>query len=100
MLLQFRGNKSLPVNQCLFAHIIGGDRWQVGVSDLDIIAEDFIETYFERLDTGALALDSLQRGNPTARFTDRSNQFIQFGMKTGTDQALTVILLVGSVRAG
>ena len=100
MLLQFRGNKSLPVNQGLFAHIIGGDRWQVVVSDLDIIAEDFVETHFERFDTGALALDSLQRDNPTARFTDRSNQFIQFGMETGTDQALTVILLVGSVRAG
>ena len=60
MLLQFRSNKSLPVNQRLFAHVVGGDRWQVGVSDLYIIAEDFVETHFERLDTGAFALDSLQ----------------------------------------
>ena len=58
--LELRGDVAFGVDKSLLAHPALGHMVLVGVSDLEIIAEDVVESYLERRDTGGLAFALLK----------------------------------------
>ena len=53
--LQLRRGEALRVDQGLLAFVIGGGEVEIGLRDLDVVAEDIVEADFERADAGAVA---------------------------------------------
>ncbi len=66
LLLELRRDVALAVDQRLLADVLGGDRFTVGVTDLDVVAEHLVEANLERPDATALAFMLLQRRDPLA----------------------------------
>ena len=56
VLLQLRSGEALGIHQRLLALVVGGRVVQVRLRNLDVVAENRIELYLERPDSGALAL--------------------------------------------
>ena len=48
----------------MFALVIGGNFFGVGVGDLDVVAKDLVEADLERVDAGAGAFLRLKTGDP------------------------------------
>src|SRR5207244_3967702 len=56
---QLRRDEPLGADQRLLAIVIAGNQVQVGLRNLDVIAEDFIESNFQRTDARAPAFTRL-----------------------------------------
>ena len=56
VLLQLGRGEALGVDQRLLAFVVGGREMQVGLRDLEVVAEDVVELHLQRADAGALAL--------------------------------------------
>ena len=66
--LELGSDKSLAVDRCLFADVIGRNRAEVRFGDFDEVAEDRGEADFERFDAGSLDFLFLQGGYPVFSF--------------------------------
>ena len=86
-LAQLLGDVALAVRQRLPALIVVGHAAQVGLRDLDVVAEDLVVADAQRLDAGALALALLQRRDPPLRLARRGGQRVQFGAVATAQQA-------------
>jgi len=60
------GKESLGIDQGLLAEVIVGDGAEVGLGNLEVIAEDFVVPDLERADPGALALLGFVAGHPAS----------------------------------
>src|ERR1700756_2840554 len=43
VVLQLRRGEALGIDECLFALVVGGDGFEVGLGDLDVVAEDIVK---------------------------------------------------------
>src|SRR5262245_65694724 len=66
LLFQLRREIALCAGERLLADVVVGNQLDVGVADLDVIAEDAVVADLQALDAGSLALDLLERGAPCA----------------------------------
>ena len=60
MLLEFRSNKALRVDQRLLTHKVRWNELEMGITHLDIIAKDLVKANFERFDARAFAFTALE----------------------------------------
>src|SRR5438270_4413572 len=66
LLFQLRRDVALAIDQRLLAHVLGGDRLAVGMTDLDVVAEHLVEAHLERPNATSLAFMLLQGTDPVA----------------------------------
>ena len=78
ILLEFRGDIALGSNQCLFADVVGRNGIQMGLGDLDKIAENPVVFHLERRNSSSLTLLSFQTSNEGFSRTRDLAEFIQF----------------------
>ena len=62
---ELRDDESLGVDQGLFADVGVGDSVEVGLSDLDVVAKDLVETNLEVSNPGVFAFLLFQTGDPS-----------------------------------
>src|SRR5205807_3525213 len=87
LLLQLRRDVALAIDQRLLAHVLGGDRLTVGMTDLDVIAEHLVEANLERADAAALALLLLKRTDPFACGARAVSNSVELGVEPGSKDA-------------
>ena len=85
-LLQGRRDEPLAVGDGLLASVVRGHLVQVGLGDLDVIAEHGIEPHLEGLDAGARDLILLQLGDPILAAAHGDAQLVQRGIEAVADQ--------------
>ena len=59
---------------------------QVGLGDLDVIAEDGVEAYLEALDPGALLFGGFEIGEPGFVAAGERAHAVEFGVVAGADE--------------
>src|SRR5260370_29934811 len=64
VLLEVRSNVTFGIFERLLALVVGRDFGGVGVSDLDVVAEDLVESDLQAGDSGAADLLSLKASDP------------------------------------
>ena len=94
--LEGLGHVPLAAHGGLLADVVGGDVGEVGLGDLEVVAEDRIVADFEGRNTGSLNFLLLQRGNPILTGGGRLAEFIQFRRVSGLDHAAVVDCQRGS----
>src|SRR5262249_7999198 len=62
------------------AVVIARHQVQVGLRNFKVVAEDTIETHFERADAGALALPLLEAGKVLLAVAAQPTQFVEFAI--------------------
>src|SRR3989304_5001902 len=62
--LHLRGDEALRVGQGLLADVVGRDQLEVGLADLDVVAEDFVEAHPQGFDPGARSFRRFEVGDP------------------------------------
>src|SRR6266849_5127503 len=77
--------EAFGVHQRLLALVIGGREVEVGLGDLDVVAEDLIEADLERLDADAGALSLLHLKDVAAAVLLQVAQLVQGGIHAGAD---------------
>ena len=77
VILEVRGDEALGVHQGLLADVVGGHQVQVGLGDLQVIAEDLVVAHFQAVDAGAAALLGFQAGDPVLAFPAEADEFVQ-----------------------
>src|SRR5438445_1757061 len=87
LLLQLGRDVTLAIDQRLLAHVLGGDRLAVGMTDLDVVPEHLVEANLERPDAASLALMLLQRTDPLARGARAVADAVQLRIEPGTEDA-------------
>ena len=83
--LQVLGDEALAASHCLLADVVAGHFGQVGLGDLNVIAEDGVESDLQRGDSGASNFVQLQLGQPVLAAAGRGAQFIEFGAEAIPD---------------
>ena len=87
VILEVRGDEALGVYQGLLADVVGRHQMQVGLGDLQIIAEDLVVAHLEAVDAGGAALLGLQFGDPVLAFPAEANEFVQLRVIALPDDA-------------
>ena len=83
VLLELGSGEALGIDQRLLALVIGGRVGQVGLGDLNVIAEDGVIADFERADAGALALAFFDGGDRLAAGGGDGAQFVELCVDAG-----------------
>src|SRR3989442_6449152 len=71
----------------LLALKVRGHQVQVGLADFDVIAEDLVETNFQRGDSGALALALFHRGDELFAALAQLSQLVELGVVAAANDA-------------
>ena len=103
VLLELLGDVTLGIGQRLFAYPRRGDLVPVGVTDLDVVAEDVVVADLERRDARCLALALLDARKVVLAVERDAAQVVQFGIyAVGDDPSLLnlVVLRIGIDFAG
>ena len=77
--------EALGADQRLLALVVGGHALEIGLRDLDVVAEDIVVADLERRDCGALALGRLQLRDHAARADCQTAQLIDLGTEAGAN---------------
>lgn len=95
VLFEFGGDVSFGVGEGLFADVMLGDVIAVGTGDFYIVAEYFIEAYFEGADAGLFAFGGFEVGDPIAGVGAGVDDFIEFGGEAVANKAVFVEVVGG-----
>ena len=76
--LQFGCGEAFGVDQRLLALVIGRSMMQVGLANLNVVAKDGVELYFEGVDAGPLALALFDLGDVLLAVVAETAQVIKF----------------------
>ena len=74
---KLRREEPLAIDEGLLADIFLRHLLEVGIGDLDVVAENVIEAHFQALDAGSLSLFKLQSGEVLFGAAGDLTQFIQ-----------------------
>ena len=83
VLLHLRRDEPLAAHQRLPPHIIFRRKFEIGVADLDVVAEDSVVAHLQRLDACTLPFLLLQAGNIVLRVTGRTAHLVQLRREPG-----------------
>ena len=79
---QFLRGEPFGVHHRLLADIIGRDRGEVGLGDLDGVAEGSVVAHFQRLDAGAVLLVAFEVRDPCLAVRGEGAEPVQLGVET------------------
>ena len=85
--LQLGRGEALGIHQRLLALVVRGREMQIGLRNLDVVAEDLVEANLQRGDAGAFALALFHRGDDLLAVLAEVAQFVEFGVVTAADHA-------------
>ena len=74
--LKLRGDVAFALRECLATDVLRWHLPSVGVADLNVVAEDLVVAYPERLDAGASTLHTFERRYPLARRSGAGDQLV------------------------
>ena len=84
---KFRGGEALGAYQSLFTLVVLRNEVQIRFRNFQIVAEDGIEFYFERADSGASTLALLDLGEDLLAVAGEFAQVIEIAIQAGGDYA-------------
>src|SRR4029077_551963 len=87
ILFQLRSREALGIHQRLFAFVVGGREVQVRLRNLDVVAKDGIELYFERANSRPLPFARFDLRQVLLRVAAQVAQFVQIFVDAGGDHA-------------
>ena len=85
--LELGGSVALGVDEGLLALVVGGREMQIGLGNLDVVAENLVETDLERTDGGALALALFHGGDDLLAVLAEVAQLVEFGVIAAANDA-------------
>ncbi len=87
VLFELRRDIPFGILDGLFANVVVRDALLLGRRDLDVIAEDLVVADFQFGNAGAFDLPGLVLGNPLFSTGRQFAEVVQFGVKSGADDA-------------
>src|SRR5258706_9159423 len=88
--LEFRRGIAFRIDQRLLALVVRGRMMQIGLGDLNVIAEDVVELDLERVDPGALPLAGLDLCDVLLAMATQVAQLVEFRIDAFADHATVV----------
>ena len=93
---QLRRGEPFGVHQRLLALVVRRSKVQIGLRDLDVVAEDAVEADLERGDAGALAFAGFDLGQQLFAVLAEVAEFVELGVVARPDQSALVQKTGGS----